>query len=146
MVGREVGPLKTPESVAPVPIIQPVRGLLSLWRRQAGNPSEGWLFLNQRGGPHQPRQLRADGDLPRLALKELTWKGYYAARRGAGTVLTQLIGDALAAREILRHKNLAVTTGYYVKQMPAAGLARISCWRPRWRREGKGSTPLKNVG
>jgi integrase len=123
VVGRDVGPTKTPESVASLPLIQPVRGLVSLWRQKAGNPREGWVFLNRRGGPVHLNSVVRTVILPKLRAKNLAWKGLYAARRGAGTVLTQLTGDALAAREILRHKNLAVTTGYYVKQMPAAGIA-----------------------
>jgi integrase len=59
---------------------------------------------------------------PTLAKNGLTWRGLYAGRRGAGTVLTELTGDALAAQQILRHKNLAVTTAAYVKAIPTAGL------------------------
>ena len=38
---------------------------------------------------------------------------------------TQLTGDALAAKELLRHKNLTVTTDKYVKKMPEALLRGI---------------------
>jgi hypothetical protein len=41
-------------------------------------------------------------------------------RRGAATILTQLTGDALAAKELLGHANLSVTTAKYVKTMPEA--------------------------
>lgn len=37
----------------------------------------------------------------------------------------QLTGDALAAKELLRHKNLAVTTDKYVKTIPEALLKGI---------------------
>jgi hypothetical protein len=36
-----------------------------------------------------------------------------------------LTGDALAAKELLRHKNLAVTTDKYVKAIPEALLKGI---------------------
>jgi integrase len=138
VVGREVGPTKTPESVASIPLIQPVRGLLSVWRQESGNPSEGWVFLNRRGGPVHLDSFARTAIIPRLEAKKLAWKGLYAARRGAGTVLTRLTGDALAAREILRHKNLAVTTGYYVKQMPAAGLAGMKLLEAEVMRRSEG--------
>jgi hypothetical protein len=53
---------------------------------------------------------------------KLEWKTLYAGRRGAGTVLTELTGSAIAAQQILRHKKLAVTTGFYVRAMAVAGL------------------------
>jgi hypothetical protein len=34
--------------------------------------------------------------------------------------LTELTGDALAAKELLGHANLSVTTAKYVKTMPEA--------------------------
>lgn len=50
----------------------------------------------------------------------LPWKTLYAGRRGAATILTQLTGDALAAKELLRHKTIAVTQAKYVKTIPEA--------------------------
>jgi hypothetical protein len=58
--------------------------------------------------------------VPTLEAKRIEWKTLYAGRRGAATILTQLTGDALAAKELLRHKNLAVTTDKYVKAIPEA--------------------------
>lgn len=49
----------------------------------------------------------------------------YAGRRGAATLLTQLTGNALAAKELLRHKTIAVTQAKYVKTTPEALLAGI---------------------
>jgi hypothetical protein len=58
---------------------------------------------------------------PVLEKKGIKWKGLYACRRGAGTILTELTGDALAAQIVLRHKDIAVTTAYYVKPSLEAG-------------------------
>jgi hypothetical protein len=33
-----------------------------------------------------------------------------------------LTGNAIAGQQILRHKNLSVTTGFYVKEMPKEAL------------------------
>lgn len=116
------GPTKTPESVASLPLIEPVHIPLMLWREKCGNPSEGWVFESNRGKPADLHSIVNRIIIPAVRGKGLEWKGIYAGRRGAGTILTQLTGDALAAQQILRHKNLAVTTGYYVKQIPEAGL------------------------
>jgi integrase len=116
-----VGETKTPESVGSVPLISPVKELFAAWRVERGNPDETeWVFGN--GRPGDPTSISRYRIKPILKGKGIVWKGLYAGRRGAGTVLTQLTGDALAAQQILRHKNLAVTTTHYVKQIPVAGI------------------------
>lgn len=122
VVRRIVGETKTAESTTSVPLIQPVKGLLKLWRKKSGK-AKGWVFESSRGTPIDLTNLARTTIIPTLEKAKLKWKGYYAGRRGAGTVLTALTGDALAAQQILRHKNLAVTTGFYVKKMPEQGLA-----------------------
>jgi integrase len=115
------GDTKTPESVGSLPLISPVKELMDAWRAKRGNPDGSvWVFGN--GKPADPDALSRSHIKPILDAKGIVWKGLYAGRRGAGTILTQLTGDALAAQQILRHKNLAVTTAHYVKQIPTAGL------------------------
>jgi integrase len=123
VVRGEVGETKTPESVASLPLIAPLQVPLKLWRRLCGSPSEGWVFQNKFGRPAELRDLVRRIIVPLLTTKKIRWKGLYAGRRGAGTALTELTGSAIAAQQILRHKNLAVTTGFYVKEMPAVGLS-----------------------
>lgn len=118
----KIGETKTPESVATLPLIQPVLIPMKLWHQKSGSPSEGWVFPNGRGKPVSMNNLQNRIIRPELEKKEIEWKGLYAGRRGAGTILTQLTGSAIAAQQILRHKNLAVTTGFYVKQIPSAGI------------------------
>jgi len=48
--------------------------------------------------------------VPTLNAKDVEWKTLYAGRRGAATILTQLTGNALAAKELLRHKTIARST------------------------------------
>jgi integrase len=121
VVRGDVGNLKTDESVASLPLLEPVRTLLFLWNQKSGSPSEGWIFQNRMGKPTDLRELARRVIIPALAAKGIAWHGLYAGRRGAGTILTELTGDALAAQVILRHKNLSTTTGFYVKQVPTAG-------------------------
>jgi integrase len=120
-----VGETKTKSSVASLPVITPVRIPLELWRQKSGDKTEGWVFPNAKGKPFDLRTLIGRVIVPTLTAKNIEWKTLYAGRRGAATILTQLTGDALAAKELLRHKNLAVTTDKYVKAIPEALLKGI---------------------
>ena len=120
-----IGETKTTSSVASLPLIAPVLIPLNLWRAKRGNPVEGWLFPNAKGKPVDLRSVIGRTIVPTLAAKKIEWKTLYAGRRGAATILTQLTGDALAAKELLRHKNIAVTTDKYVKAIPEALLKGI---------------------
>lgn len=120
-----VGETKTTSSVASLPLIAPVLVPLDLWRQKSGEKTEGWVFPNSKGNPVDLRTLIGRTIVPTLQAKKIEWKTLYAGRRGAATILTQLTGDALAAKELLRHKNLAVTTDKYVKSIPEALLKGI---------------------
>jgi integrase len=120
-----IGETKTTSSVASLPLIAPVLIPLNLWHAKRGNPVEGWLFPNAKGKPVDLRSVIGRTIVPTLAAKKIEWKTLYAGRRGAATILTQLTGDALAAKELLRHKNIAVTTDKYVKAIPEALLKGI---------------------
>ncbi len=111
--GKE-GALKTEASLASLPLITPVKILLALWRQKAGD--------NERVFPRDLKTLVKLTIAPTLRAKNLSWKGLYAGRRGAATILTELTGDALAAKELLRHSNIGVTQSKYVKKIPEAML------------------------
>jgi integrase len=125
VVRNRVGETKTKGSVASLPLVAPVLVPLTLWHQKKGRPTEGWLFPNQKGKPIDLRCVVSRTILPTLTEEKIEWKTLYAGRRGAATILTQLTGDALAAKELLRHKNLAVTTDKYVKAIPEALLKGI---------------------
>ena len=115
-----VGETKTKASVASLPLIGPVLVPLALWHQQKGKPSEGWVFPNSKGKPVDLRTVTSRKIVPTLTANNLEWKTLYAGRRGAATILTELTGDALAAKELLRHKTIAVTQAKYVKAIPEA--------------------------
>jgi integrase len=117
-----VGTTKTPENVSSIPLIEPIRSMLAVWRGHVGNPLEGWVFPNRRGEPMEMSGFGKRVIAPILKARGIVWKGLYAGRRAAGTLLTQLTGDALAASYVLRHKNLSTTTAFYVKPVRAAAL------------------------
>jgi integrase len=125
VVRNRVGETKTKGSVASLPLVAPVLIPLTLWHQKKGRPTEGWLFPNQKGKPIDLRSVIGRKIMPTLEGKNIPWKTLYAGRQGAATILTQLTDDALAAKELLRHKNLAVTTDKYVKAIPEALLKGI---------------------
>jgi integrase len=109
--GKEGG-LKTASSAASLPLIAPVKIALSAWRSQC--PEGDRVF------PKSLNEMVRNVISPILEEKDIEWKGLYAGRRGAATILTELTGDALAAKELLRHANIGVTQLKYVKKIPEA--------------------------
>ena len=110
-----VGETKTEESVASVPLIEPIRGMFSAWSVQCLPSAGHWVFPNRTGDPMEMSGFARRQIVPVLAKKNIRWHGLYAGRRAAGSLLTQLTGDAIAAQYVLRHSNLATTTAFYVK-------------------------------
>jgi integrase len=101
-------------------LIEPVKSLLRQWRAMWHNPTTGWLFPN---GAHKPISL--DSMAQRLIIPKLNnglrWKGWQAGRRGCATILTELTGEALAARDILGHQTTKITEQHYIAPIPEAG-------------------------
>jgi integrase len=52
-----VGIPKTPESLATLPLLPQVTIPLTLWRQKCGNPTDGWLFANERGKPQNLKDV-----------------------------------------------------------------------------------------
>jgi integrase len=121
--GHETG-LKTDEAGQPLPLMIPIAMPLQIWREQCGNPVQGWLFENKNGNPADLRDWIRTKIRPAVIAHKLKWKGLYAGRRGAATMLLQLSGNALASQQLLRHKpGSAVTARHYLKAVPEALLA-----------------------
>ncbi len=110
-----LGPTKTPESVASLPLIAPVRIPLGIWHEKSGSPSEGWVFPNRAGNPIDIQDFVQKRIRPILAAKGIPWRTLYGGRRGCATILTQLTGNPIAASQVLRHRNIAVTMQAYIK-------------------------------
>lgn len=116
---------KTEESVASVPLIEPVKSMLQAWKVTATKKPSGaeWVFPNRSNKPMQMEGFQKRIIAPVLEKQKIEWHGLYAGRRAAATLLAQLTGNALAAQFVLRHKNLATTTAFYVKPVQSAALA-----------------------
>ncbi len=124
-VRGRVDDCKTAESVAPLPVIRPVADLLAAWRPNCPKSAEGWILPaqwhgNRKTGVIDIREFCRAVIRPVLAEKKITWKGLYAGRRGAGTMLVELTGNLVAAQELLRHKSLTTTAMFYKKRTQSA--------------------------
>lgn len=113
-----VGTTKTEESVASVPLIEPVKSMLSAWKLECAGE---WVFPNRSNRPMEMGGFCKRVVIPVLKKKGLKWHGLYA-RRSAATLLVQLTGNAVAAQFVLRHKNLATTTAFYIKPVQTAAV------------------------
>lgn len=126
----KVGPPKTKERMAAVPIIDAVRVPLELWRSKCENPhGENWVIadlpnmLNRVILPH----VRGEGECVRCGktpkASNVTWKGLYAGRRGAVTAIIEATnGNYAVAQAIARHKSMTTTLNVYKKQITKQGL------------------------
>jgi integrase len=112
-VNGHVGPTKTLDSAASIPLIEPVRTLLASWA--AKSAPRKCVFENRNGGPTDLRNMTARRIKPRLKEKGVRFKPLYALRRGSATHLTALIGNPLAAAQLLRHSSVTTTMTHYVK-------------------------------
>lgn len=118
--GNETG-LKTDEAEQPLPLMVPIAMPLRLWREQCGNPTEGWVFATKNDTPKDLRDFVRTVIRPAVLNSRNKWRGLYAGRRGAATMLLQLTGNALASQQLLRHKpGSAVTARHYLKAVPQA--------------------------
>jgi len=126
----KVGPPKTAERMAPVPIIGHVRVPLELWRAECDHPhGENWLIgdlpnmLNRVILPHVKgeKECVRCGKTPKAS--NIEWKGMYAGRRGAITAIIEATnGNYAVAQGIARHKSMTTTLNVYKKQITKQGL------------------------
>ena len=112
-VRGHLGTTKTGVDVK-LPMLQLVLGLFKAWHQQLGEPSEGWVFPNELNkNPINIRDYVVSVLRPAVGKKH--WRGLYAFRRGAGTILTELTGNPIAAQQALCHMDLSTTMRHYIK-------------------------------
>jgi integrase len=126
----KVGPPKTAERMAAIPIIDHVRVPLELWRGQCENPhGENWVIsdlpnmLNRVILPH----VRGEEKCVRCSRtpnpSTVEWKGLYAGRRGAITAIIEATnGNYAVGQAVARHKSMTTTLDVYKKQITRQGL------------------------
>jgi integrase len=126
----KVGPPKTKERMAAVPIIDHVRVPLELWRAKCENPNgENWVIadlpnmINRVIKPHVVGNKECDRCEKTPKASGVTWKGLYAGRRGAITAVIEATGGNYAvAQALARHKSMTTTLDIYKKQITKQGL------------------------
>lgn len=122
---------KTEASEAPVPVIAPLRKILDAWKAKAKVTDGCWIF--QAGftrkqhpeslldaaklTPSSPQNVLRDVIAPALEKVGVQWHGFHAFRRGLATNLRALGVDDLTIMEILRHSDVSVTRGSYIKRV-----------------------------
>jgi integrase len=115
-----VGPPKRKKSVRSIPLIQPVRGLLMLWRTKASNGV--WVFTNTEGNAMNMDQFAREVIKPALIKSNIEWRGYHAGRRGLATELRSITGNSTAARDVPGHSTTRVTKQHYEHTLPEDAL------------------------
>ncbi|MCU1302919.1 MAG: phage integrase [Candidatus Sulfotelmatobacter sp.] len=106
---------KTKKSVRSLPLIQPVLGLLVMWRDKC-KPDAVRVF-DRSLITHARKTIQ-----PTLTKAKLEWKGFHAGRRGLGTALRQITGNSTAGRDVLGHEDEAITKEHYEGQLPEVAL------------------------
>ena len=121
----EVTEPKTPESLKPVPVVEPLRTILGEPREVDGNPQTGPILRTPRRKRATPLNLdlfarRVVAPTVREAKKP--WYGWYACRRGIGIILAMVTKDANASKGLLRHSSLTTTLQHYILDVPEVTL------------------------
>ncbi|HXN52168.1 MAG TPA: tyrosine-type recombinase/integrase [Candidatus Acidoferrum sp.] len=124
--GTHVTAPKTVGSVKPVPVIEPLRVLLSELCEADGNPADGHILRGPSGKPLNLANVARRVVIPLLKAKKLEWHGWYQFRRGVATAIAGLSKDPLAAKGLLRHASLATTDRHYLKNVPENTLAAMN--------------------
>ncbi len=134
---KHVNDPKTEKSKAAVPVIPQLAEQLDAWRKICGSPTKGSMFANGSGKPlsleslywrkmrpvlgrcetcrkseddhgKEEHKFKRDASLPEF-------HGWHSFRRGLASNLNRLGVDDSVIQGILRHSNIAVTQGYYIK-------------------------------
>jgi len=129
-VHGKVGPPKTAERMASVPIIDHVRVPLELWRAKSDDTSnKAWVIadlpnmLNRVILPHVRGERMCARCVKTPKASGVTWKGLYAGRRGAVTAIVEATnGNYAVAQAVARHKSMTTTLNVYKKQITKQGL------------------------
>jgi integrase len=119
-----IGTPKTLKSLRSLPLIQPVKGLLSLWRAKCA-PGQVWVFQTGRGSPIGLKDTASHVIRPALDKQGLKWKGFHAGRRGLGTVLRQITGNSTAGRDVLGHEDEKMTKDHYEGKLPEGAFGAL---------------------
>ena len=129
----EVGPPKTKERAASLPVLDEVRVPLELWRKQSQSTGDGdWIIPDLHNmvarviRPHiEGEKFMRKGQVQKCvrcdkvpAASRVPWKALYSGRRGAITHAINVSGNIALGQRLARHASSATTTAFYHKVMP----------------------------
>jgi integrase len=117
---------KTEESAKPVPVIEPLAGILADLKQADGNPSSGPILRGPSGKPLNLENLSKRVVAPLLKAKKVEWHGWYSLRRGVATTIKSMSKDSLAAKGLLRHSSVTTTERHYIKDVPENTLSAMN--------------------
>jgi hypothetical protein len=106
-------------------LIEPVRSLLSAWKRERGYPETGWIFARSGDRPidHSAFAAKHIRTAARKAIGERNC-GLYSGRHATGTQLTATTGNASASHQALGN-TYRTSVDNYVHPVTEAGDAGL---------------------
>jgi integrase len=110
---------KTPESAASIPVCDTLAEILN-----AGRKESGYILAGTTGKAVNLNNLAKRVVIPALRKANIEWHGWYAFRRGIAT-LAAAVDSPVAAKGLLRHRNLATTQQHYIKDVPEETLRAV---------------------
>ncbi len=117
-----VGQTKTESSASSVPVIEPLKSLLEKMRAQS---KDGYILQNEAGKPLSLDSLNVRVIAPAMKRADIEWRGYYPARRGISSLVTDSSKNALNSTGLLRHNNPTTALRYYTRAQKDSILAAM---------------------
>jgi integrase len=109
---NHIGETKTADSASSVPVIEPLRSLLNHYRTQS---PEGFILQGPSGGPLDLDSLNTKVITPAMKKAGIVWRGYYPARRGISSLVTDSSKNALNSTGLLRHSTPITALKHYTR-------------------------------
>jgi integrase len=109
-----------------VPVIPAVEKILAEFRKERGNPHEGFIFEGARN--RKPLDLDTFAKChiePVLSAHNHKWRWWHPLRRGLATNLQRLGVDDKTIQTILRHSNVQTTREIYIKGVDGDSIAAM---------------------
>ncbi|MGB7498041.1 MAG: tyrosine-type recombinase/integrase [Candidatus Acidiferrum sp.] len=126
-----IGPTKTEESEAPVPVIPVLKHVLERYRNKINPKPDDYILAGERkGSPLNLNNLASRVIKPALKAAELPWKGWKAWRAGLASALYTMKIPPKVIAAILRHDPLT-SWRYYIdtpNEESVTALATIEEW------------------
>jgi integrase len=113
-----VGPAKTPNSEAALPLAPEIVSVLQKWLSQTMYRTEGdWVFASHKGTLMDGDKLRERFLQPAAAQAKIGKIGWHSLRHSFATALDSTGARLKVAQELMRHANISTTMDVYTGAM-----------------------------